>query len=362
MNKKLIALAVLGAVAAPAAMAQSANPVVLSGRMFVTVNNISAKGGGAPDAPTRFVVKDDSSFVRISGTEDLGGGLKAWFQVESNVTPDTGTGNWGNRNTGVGLRGNWGSFLLGRWDSLFKQTSLSVDPFGQLTIADPRVVISDKSNFNRRSANLVQYWSPDMAGLIVKLHYSANEAKTQTANPAEYGFNAHYTNGPFMIGYAWEKHESQLGSAVTAGVDEKGQQVVASATFGPVKLNLQSVVFKRNNGSGVLANSRSDVKGSQVNLVYTTGAHSFIGLYGRARGGLSGTAAAGAESPEGKQSSLGYYYDFSKRTRFVAVYTKVNNNSTANFGLGGSSAITDGPTIAVGQNIKGFGAGIQHLF
>ena len=46
MNKKLIALAVAGACVAPVAMAQTANPVTLYGRVYVTFESVEAKGGG----------------------------------------------------------------------------------------------------------------------------------------------------------------------------------------------------------------------------------------------------------------------------------------------------------------------------
>ena len=45
MNKKLIALAVAGACVAPAAMAQTANPVTLYGKVYVTFESVSATGG-----------------------------------------------------------------------------------------------------------------------------------------------------------------------------------------------------------------------------------------------------------------------------------------------------------------------------
>src|SRR6266851_8179150 len=46
MNKKLIALAVAGACVAPAAMAQTANPVTLYGRVHVTFESVEATGAG----------------------------------------------------------------------------------------------------------------------------------------------------------------------------------------------------------------------------------------------------------------------------------------------------------------------------
>ena len=47
MNKKLIALAVAGACGVPAAMAQTANPVTLYGRVYVTLESVEASGSAA---------------------------------------------------------------------------------------------------------------------------------------------------------------------------------------------------------------------------------------------------------------------------------------------------------------------------
>src|ERR1700694_4949638 len=78
MNKKLMSLAVAGACVAPAAMAQTANPVTLYGQVNVTFESVEA-GGGASSVVRRQRVSDQSSRLGVKGTEDLGGGLKAFF-------------------------------------------------------------------------------------------------------------------------------------------------------------------------------------------------------------------------------------------------------------------------------------------
>lgn len=87
MNKKLIALAVAAASVAPAAMAQTANPVTLYGRVYVMFESVEAKGGASP-VVRRNRVSDQSSLLGVRGTEDLGGGLKAFFQLETAFKPD----------------------------------------------------------------------------------------------------------------------------------------------------------------------------------------------------------------------------------------------------------------------------------
>src|SRR6187402_1962543 len=121
MNKKLIALAIAGATVAPAAMAQTANPVTLYGRVHLTYEYVEAKG--TPSQARRTRMQDQASLLGVRGTEDLGGGLKAFFQLETAFAPDQAPGTNGGfagRNSGVGLQGGWGSLLMGRWDMPFK--------------------------------------------------------------------------------------------------------------------------------------------------------------------------------------------------------------------------------------------------
>src|SRR5207247_7575367 len=73
-------------------------------------------------------VSDQSSRIIFSGTQDLGGGTRAWFQLDSRFQSDVGgstqtnTGAttainlWAGGNTGVGLAGDWGKLTIGRWD------------------------------------------------------------------------------------------------------------------------------------------------------------------------------------------------------------------------------------------------------
>ncbi len=378
MNKKMIALAVLGAVAAPAAMAQSANPVTLYGRIYATVSSVSATGGTTTALPTRLVVKDESSLIGFRGTEDLGGGLKAWFQLESSAPPDAGgtavsggvtSGTFGSRNSAVGLQGEWGSVFLGRWDSPFKQAELLVDPTGELTIADPEAIIGDKNNFTRRANNTVAYWSPNINGFQARVHYVANEGKVPAVgtalpvNPYDISMNMIYnpTGTPFTVGYSWEKHHDQQGGTTVSGIDEKGQLLLAQGKFGPFTLNLMGQRFNKT--------TKADLKVTYVNGMYDFGQNSIWLTYGRSNGGQLLTATT--EAPQGRMSALGYYYNFSKRTTFVAVYSNITNNSTANYTFNGNNGTLiaganlgtpASPNVANGQNPHGFGIGLRHVF
>src|SRR5206468_6423455 len=137
MNKKLVALAVAGAFALPlAAQAQTAN-VTLYGRLNVDFEFVKGRTcpqatfpAGAPGTvagcnptpttdnssnPTVNRLSSNSSRLGVRGTESLGGGLNAIFQIETSINGDTNGGNLGGRATFVGLQGSWGKATVGRF-------------------------------------------------------------------------------------------------------------------------------------------------------------------------------------------------------------------------------------------------------
>src|SRR5690349_2327885 len=197
MNKKLIAAAVTGVFVAPVAMAQTANPVTLYGRVFLMATSVEGKaGGGSAAIPRRTRIDDQSSLLGVRGTEDLGGGLKAFFQLETGFKPDQNDTTFAARNSAVGLQGAWGSVLLGRWDMPFKSATIAVDPYGDLTLSGITGVLNDGGNFDRRDQNVVQYWSPTWAGVNFRLAMTSNEGKTATLNPRDTGASISWTGGP----------------------------------------------------------------------------------------------------------------------------------------------------------------------
>ncbi len=354
MNKKLIALAVLGATFAPAVMAQSANPVTLYGRIWVMANSVKADGGAAAPLGNRTTIVDESSLIGVRGTEDLGGGLKAWFQLESSSPPDAGGGTFGSRNSGVGLQGGFGTIVLGRWDTPFKLSMIFVDPYGQNTMGNQLGIVgysgsaASSTDFARRENNMIQYWTPNWGGFSGRFMYGANEGKTATVNPSNLSMSFDYAKGPFRINYAYEKHNDQRFGVATANVDEKGQNIASTFVFGPIKLGL---LFQKIEVTG-----RTDRRGSFGGITYTAGKNEFIATYGRNRNG--GSSAPNVVQPEAKQAGIGYNYNFSKRTTFMMRYAEIKNNSVSSL----SAAAFGLPALAADQDPKGFGAGFRHTF
>ena len=375
MNKNLIALAVAGAFVAPAAMAQTANPVVLYGQVNVTAESVEARGGSTP-VSRRTRIEDQSSRLGVRGTEDLGGDLKAFFQLETAFRPDQNNTTFAARNSAVGLQGGWGSVLIGRWDMPFKSATTAVDPWGDITIAGITGVLNDGGNFDRRDQNVAEYWSPTWGGFAFRLAATANENKNNSGtcatgtginpncNPRDMGANVTFTRGPLYLFYAYEEHKDQTGGSGSAlgqplavtglsGSKENGNAVGGSFVFGPVKLGAQYQEIKKQGPTA--ASNRTKQKAWMGNLVWTLGNNQFIYQYMNMKDGQPTNSTL--ESPDCDSNSIGYKYNFSRRTSFIAHYVDVKNNSTAscNFGSNRLSA-------AAGQDPRGFAVGFLHNF
>lgn len=349
MNKKLIALAVAAASVAPAAMAQTANPVTLYGRVYVTFEVVEAKSGTAPQ-PSRNRVSDNSSLLGVRGTEDLGGGLKAFFQLETQFKPDSNDTTFANRNSGVGLQGGWGSILAGRWDSPHKVATTALDPFGDLTISGITAVANDRGNHNRRTQNVVQYWTPNWAGFTGRISYSANEGKTSTLSPDEIAASVQWTKNNLYLFLAYE----QLNDQSATLSEQEALSIGGSFVLGPVKLGLMWQQFDKT--------GRTEKDTFFIPFTWTIGKHQVLATYTKAEdGGLTGVAA----QPESEAWSIGYQYNFSRRTFFIASYTKVDNNNAADLTYGNFGA-NQLPNQAAGGSLgsdpQGFSFGIRHVF
>src|SRR5713101_6418553 len=118
MQKKLLTMAVAGALAAPCiALAQSSVEVYGTVNMAFGKFKYSGAAAGAPDV-SKWDVAQGASNYGLRGRENIGGGLTAWFQIEQNapmersnniaITPAS-------RNSAVGIQGGFGNIFVGQW-------------------------------------------------------------------------------------------------------------------------------------------------------------------------------------------------------------------------------------------------------
>lgn len=200
--------------AATPAAAQS-DGVQIYGFIKENVESIQISGNGRSQSLAR--LSNDLSVLGFRGGESLGGGNRAFFQIETNLRMDgTGTAQIGDRNTAVGLSGPWGQFWMGQWEMPLRYVSVyKVDPFTAGIFASNSIMgngfvtaangVSPQS-FDRRQPNLVQYATPDWGGVSARVAVSMPENRTATTNPIAWSGLVSYESGQWYAAWGHEYH------------------------------------------------------------------------------------------------------------------------------------------------------------
>lgn len=364
--KTTLAVAAIAAAFASPALAQP-KPVPgfewsVYGRVYLTAESVKSDGGTSP-LSSRTRVSDNASLLGLRAEKSISGGLKAWGQLETAFKADDttgGTNNFANRNSGLGLTGNFGNFFLGRWDTPFKVTQLlAVDPFGDLTIASPSGITMRQLAFNNRANNIVQYWTPRFAGgFMARFATTSNEGKSDAAavpgtatgaNPRLYGGSLEWASGPWFASYGYEKHKDSIGNVVaTQGTDETGHGVSGKYTIGWAQISAQYGQYDRTGSD--------KQKSGMLNLTGTFGVHQGIASLRKSKDG----GPTGTQQPQCTGYALAYKYLFDRNLDFIAEYVKVDNKSggLCDFGQNGVGATA----TAGGGDPQGIAAGLRYTF
>jgi len=336
MNKKVIALAVAGALAAPvSALAQTTIYGVFNVEygFYSPGNNAANQAQNNADS-----FSSGASRIGLRGEEKLGSGMSSWYQCESDIRfLDEGTqqqGSWCDRNSAVGLKGGFGNVFFGVWDSPLKSAS----GVSRITneggwLGTQGVLLTDFSNRNRQTIN---YGTPNMGGFSANLQVSNTKAAVDTVdtNSAVKGrimaVGGQYATGPLAIVAALEQRKKITATLSGSGNDAKDEAWLIGATyrFGPFKVGLTYDNIKLDDGVDTAERKAYGVAGT-----YTTGSHLITLGYTKAddvdvTAGL--TPVAG-----GSQIVASYNYLLSKRTNIGIGYSKVDNDSADAGGISG---------------------------
>ena len=140
MNKKLIALAVAGALAAPVIASAQGTNVTIFGRVQQEYSGVATgnNGGSTGDQSYQGGLNDNARSSRwgLQISEDLGRGLRAIARLEQGLNTGSGTANTP-REQWVGLSSaQWGDVKFGRVQSPFKDFAggMTIDPFAYTTL------------------------------------------------------------------------------------------------------------------------------------------------------------------------------------------------------------------------------------
>ena len=205
MKKSLIALAAMAVTGA--AMAQS--NVELYGTADIWLGSVKGTiaSGGTTDSLRDNALESggwSTSKFGIRGSEDLGGGLKANFQLEQGFNADDGsmgkTGVQFNRQAWVGLSGNFGEVQFGRmWTSYDDIRASANDTFS----ANVAASFSTWVGYDDRTTNGIKFITPEFGAFSGSLTYALGEDKTATNSASSLlSLGVQYADGPVFVGFA----------------------------------------------------------------------------------------------------------------------------------------------------------------
>ena len=350
MKKSLLALAVLGAFSG---VASAQSSVQLFGTLDVNARYI--RNDGRDRAFTQSTDGINSSELRFQGIEDLGGGLKAGFNLRSGINPDTGTSNakfW-NRRATVSLFTNFGELRLGRDYVPTFWTQALFDPFGYNGLGS----IGNVARYGQvRADNSFGYLLPsNLGGFYGQIMYSANENGTNGDRPARYiGGQFGFRAGPFDVAGAYAETDYGVvglaGSAATGlptipvGTKVKTANVGGSFDFGFAKI------------MGFYDEERLQVakeKRWEIGASFPFGQSEVRVAYQEDKMDVN----AGLDSKVTNIAAT-YQYNLSKRTALYGTAAFLQNKDASSVSLPGGT--TGGPTA--GGDSKGVELGIRHFF
>jgi predicted porin len=385
MKKKLIAVAVAGALGVPGMALAQASTVQIYGTLVLNYNYLD-RGNASPTVGTPKVDMFNAHDTNLGfkGEERLGGGTSAWFQCESTMdVTGEGIAGWCGRNSAFGMKGGFGNVFAGIWDTPMKIAMGNFRPFstsgaygmGALMWNEAGSNIGNggagAGSFTRRQNNLWSYQSPNMSGFQAGVAFSATDEATSQNNASAiqkarlWGLGATYTNGPLIVGGGYEKHQdyNPANQATYAGGNDSGWSLGVAYTFmGSLKASLMysDMSYDTRPGQSLDQSSWSihmdwafagphriragfthadDTGGNS-----TVNVNQFVG-----NGGAGGTKA--------DLWALQYAYAFSKRTELNFGYAYLNNSDKAIYRLQ-----TMGPAASPGETQSAWVMGAKHTF
>lgn len=339
MKKNVIALAVAAAIAAP--MAASADATIY-GRLHADIGSVS-DGDKSTTAIT-----SNASRIGFKGSEDLGGGLKAIWQIESQISGDSdfaGGGSFASRNTFVGLSGNWGTAVLGKHDTPYKVVGRKADLFGD-QYGDSRA-LTNLMKSDARAPNVIGYIAPNMGGFGIFAAYHTDNDNADTNGDA-YAINLTYKSDMFWVGGAYQKFEESNAFAIYDDGTTAGRIAgyVKLAGF-KITADITSQEAKAKGGD----KTALDTYG--IGASYTIGGkHVIKGQYFGSK--IKDTVAAVTSEAKPSTASIGYDYKLSKKSTVGAYYSQVSNKDGSDVALWKSpvGAIADKNPTAFAAYLK----------
>lgn len=371
-----IKLAGLCALAACSSFAQAQDNVTVYGSVDQYLGYISSSSG------QHIVGLNDGAVLRsrlgFRGTEELGGGYQAKFNLEQGLNADTGTfadsTRMFDRQAWLGINTPVGEFRFGRQNTAIFYIGGAIDYTDRTTFGSIVNTFGVPSRFD----NDISYKSPRIANFQAEAHYALTETAGESLGTrGVYQFGLDYTNGPYRAGYAGLTAKPVATATITDRVSY--HNVYANYDYGSGKVYfayvrsnnstgnangnnaatiLSNISVPNNSFAGTNANAQRFYNIYQISADYRVSQQLRVGaLWGKMNDTSGGSAGASG-------GNIGAYYDLSKRTTLYGFANYMKNEANAGFrfsGSAGPSANLTGADIN-GQRLTGLQAGIVHRF
>ena len=337
MHKKLVTL---GAAMLCAAGVHAQSSVQVTGLVDMYAGSMKMAG----DASRQSVVNSGgltTSWFGFTGTEDLGGGLKASFVLTSFLRADTGAqGRFANdplfsRDANVSISGDFGAVMLGRGKAPNFLPSVVGNPLGDSFTFSPLILHMDVPLFNGTGwtattpsdtgwSNQIVYSTPKFGGFQANFQYQFGEQPGDNGKK-NLGANFFYTGGPLTLTGFYERDQISNPAVPNTylGTTKKDWMLLGAYDFGVVKPFLSYGQVKADN-------TANKGKTLQLGASIPTGPSGKVLVeWVRTEMTLSDTKRTTA--------TLGYDHSLSKRTDFYAMYMndRITSRSTGDsFGVG----------------------------
>ncbi len=371
MKKTLLAVAVAAALPA-AAFAQSTN-VTLYGIADAGVGFVDTDARGADAAMVVESGYQSTSRLGIRGTEDLGSGLKATFNIEAGVKYDTGasdsSGFW-QRRAVVGLAGGFGEIRFGRDYTPAFSAAGTTDVMGYGLLGN-WLTFTAQGGINTRVSNGVHY-TGSFSGVTIRAMYATGETNDATSGAMSgnkdiddaWGLSGVWAGGPLTVqGYYQEINGGTLNggggvfNSSANGDSVKQMGLGAGYNFGGFRLTLTYGIADADGNATLTTMGGDKLQGLGLGAGIKLGTGELLAQVIQLK---VDNPANGLKDPKGTSFGLAYVHPLSKRTNLYATYGMMRNNDNAQFAvLASDNRASAG---ALGADPQGVAIGIRHLF
>lgn len=214
MKMKMVAVAAGLCAGFPALAQTTGTSLALYGIVDVSVRHGSGYTSGYARSPANVTSVASgvgpTSRWGVRGTEDLGGGLRALFNLESGINVDTGAqanaNTYFDRASIVGLAGGWGTVTLGRQNTLLADSAGVADPIGlRFAGLNPNVQVTSltghqlgiefgatgSTGSSNRVNNSIKYSVP-VGPVVARAMYSFGEVADSSSKQRSAGLGLDY--------------------------------------------------------------------------------------------------------------------------------------------------------------------------